>query len=167
MAPRAWSTNGSDRAAGFTLTELVLVIAILGILASVGFVRLFDTSSFQEDFFVEDVQSALAWARKLAVASGCEVQVTIGAAGYELRQRPGCSGPGFTQPVSHPSTGTPGYASSAPAGVALSSSVSPIIFDALGRARNAGGSVVDVTISVGSRTLDAVGETGFVHAPGA
>jgi MSHA pilin protein MshC len=167
MPPRVSSTSGAEGAAGFTLTELVIVIAMLGILASVGVVRYFDTTSFQEDFFVEDVRGALGWARKLAVASGCEVQVTIGGGGYELRQRPGCTGGGFSVPVSHPTTGTPGYASSAPTGVSLSSNVSPIVFDGLGRARNSGGAVVDVTISVGGRTLNTVGETGFVHAPGA
>jgi hypothetical protein len=35
--------------------------------------------------------------------------------------------------------------------------------DALGRALNSGGTVTDVTVTVGSRTLSIVGETGFVY----
>ena len=52
-----------------------------------------------------------------------------------------------------------------PAGTALASSVDPIIFDALGRARDATLAVSDATVSVGGTSITVVGETGFAFDP--
>jgi MSHA pilin protein MshC len=150
---------------GFTLTELVTVIALLAILAAVVGPRFFGTDSFHERFALDSVRAALGYAQKLAVASGCEVQVSFARGGYELRRREGCTSGGFTAPVRHPGTGASGYAETPSAGVSLTTSVDPLVFDALGRARDAGGSVVDATITVGARTLAVAGETGLVYVP--
>ena len=139
------------------------MIAILGVVAAIAAPRFFGTLEFRERFFADDVRAALSYAQKLAVASGCEVQVTINATGYELRQRSGCTGGGFTQDVTHPGTGAASYGGTRPPSVTLSSSESPILFDALGRARDALGAITDVTVLVGPRTVSAVGETGFVY----
>ena len=45
----------------------------------------------------------------------------------------------------------------------MSSSASPIIFDALGQALNSSGTVTDFTVTVGGTLdIDVVGESGFV-----
>jgi MSHA pilin protein MshC len=157
--------RGRPHEAGFTLTEIVVVLAVLAILAAVAAPRFFSRPGFTERFYFEDVRSALGHARALAIASGCEVEVQLGAAGYELRQRASCASGAFTQAVANPTTGAPPYAAAPPSGIALSSSLNPVIFDALGRARSAGGVVTDVTVMVGTRQLAAVGETGLVVTP--
>jgi MSHA pilin protein MshC len=150
---------------GFTLTELVTVIALLGITAAVVAPRFFRTDEFHERFAADAVRGALGYAQKLAVASGCEVQVSLLASGFQLRRRTGCTAGAFGADVPDPGTGAPGYAVALPAGVALAASTSPLVFDALGRARDGASSVVDVTVTLGARTLLVDGETGFVHAP--
>ncbi len=150
---------------GFTLTELVLVIAVLGGLAVVAGPRFFGTREFDERLFFDETWAALRYAHKLAVATGCETQVSIVANGYSLAQRSGCDAGLFDRPVVHPGTTDPAYTGTAPPGVTLSSDVSPFRFDALGRARDGGGSVTDVSLTVGARTLVVAGETGFVGVP--
>jgi MSHA pilin protein MshC len=160
-APRARLGSGD----GFTLTELVVTIAILGALALVGAPRFFGTREFDDRFFFDDTWNAMRHAQKLAVATGCGVQVTIAASSYALHQQPACSGASYTLDVQHPGTGASSYARSAPGGITLSSDISPFIFDGLGRAVDPSGTVTDVSLTVGSRTLQVAGETGFVYTP--
>jgi MSHA pilin protein MshC len=157
--------RGAAGEAGFTLTEIVVVLAVLAILAAVAAPRFFSRTGFTERFYFEDVRSALGHARALAISSGCEVEVQLGAAGYQLRQRASCTSGAFTQAVANPATGAAPYSAAPPSGVALSSTLNPVIFDALGRARSSGGTVTNVTVTVGTRQLAAVGETGLVYAP--
>jgi len=162
---RVGGGRGLPRAAGFTLVEIVVVLAMLAILAAVAAPRFFNQSGFQERFYSEDVRSALGHARALAIATGCEVQVTLASTGYALRQRASCTTGAFTQGVANPATGVAPYGAAPPTGVALSSTLDPVVFDALGRARSSGGVTSNVTVTVGTRQLTAVGETGLVSAP--
>ena len=61
---------------GFTIVELILVIVIIGILAAVVGPRFFTRSNFDERFYFEEVLSTVRYAQKLAVASGCRIQVS-------------------------------------------------------------------------------------------
>ena len=161
----AWAGGGGRSAAGFTVLEIVVVLSLLAILASAAAPRFFGRSGFDERFFVEEVRSALGHARAVAVATGCEVQVALGASGYALHQRAACTSGGFDRAVPDPGSGSGACAGAPPAGVALGSSVDPIVFDTLGRARTASGIVSDATIGIGSSTLVASGETGLVYTP--
>lgn len=159
LAPGRWRR-------GFTLVELALVISILGIVAAIAAPRFFTRTAFEEPFFVQDVLSGLRYAQKLAVASGCDVQVSFTPAGsYTLLQRTACRAGAFAQAVPHPGTGEPAYTGAAPAGTVLASTVDPIIFDALGRARNGGLVVSDASVTVGATVLSVVGDTGFSFDP--
>lgn len=146
---------------GFTLVELVTVILLLGILTVVAVPRFFDLRFFQEKGFSDETLAALRYAQKLAVASGCAVQVNIAADGYALYQRDpadgNCTTGGFSFPVPRPA-GSGAFAAVAPSGVTLSP-VTALTFDALGRASAA------VDITVGERTFRVVGETGYVYEP--
>jgi MSHA pilin protein MshC len=167
-APTAYGAAlGTARVrAGVTLVELALGIAIMGILAAVAAPRFFSKPAFEEAFFVQDVVAALRYAQKLAVASGCDVRVSFTPpGGYALAQMQACRAGPFSQPVANPGTGEPSYSNQAPAGTALASSVDPLIFDALGRARDAALAVSDATVTVGGTTLTVVGETGFAFDP--
>jgi MSHA pilin protein MshC len=157
--------RGRPRDAGFTLVEIVVVLAVLAIVAAVAAPRFFSRTGFQERFYFEEVRSALGHARALAIASGCEVEVALASTGFTLRQRASCTTGAFSQAVANPATGATPYSAAPPAGVALSSTLDPVIFDALGRARSSGGVVTNVTVTVGTRQLGAIGETGLVYAP--
>ncbi|MBD1401411.1 GspH/FimT family pseudopilin [Pelovirga terrestris] len=137
----------------FTLIELVVVMVILGILAAVAVPVFFDLDTYKERAAYDEVASALRYAQKLAVASGCEVQVALAAGGYAIKQRAGdCHTGTFTVISGHPVT------SGSFPGVTISPTAS-IIFNAMGR------SDAGTTINVGTHAITIVAETGYVDAP--
>ncbi len=75
---------------GFTLVELVMTLVIIGILAAVVGPRFFDRQVFDERLFFEETVSAVRYAQKLALASGCDVQVSIDSLGYRLLKERDC-----------------------------------------------------------------------------
>ncbi|AZZ44891.1 prepilin-type cleavage/methylation domain-containing protein [Pseudomonadaceae bacterium SI-3] len=76
------STLSSSLQHGFTLVELIMVIVIMGILAAVVGPRFFDRQSFDERFYFEEAFSAFRYAQKLAVASGCSIEIQLEQDGY-------------------------------------------------------------------------------------
>ncbi len=154
--------RASGSRAGFTLVELVAAIAILAIVGAVAAPRFFEGGAeTRGDLFRAELLAGLRYAQKLAVATGCATQVSVASSSYAITQLAGCSGSSYTLAVVDPATGDAAYARSAPAGVALASTTNPIRFDALGRALDSTGAVSGATVSVGSRTITVVGETGL------
>ncbi|CAG7856303.1 hypothetical protein MCAMS1_00729 [biofilm metagenome] len=150
---------------GFTLIELVMVIVLLGILSATVLPKFFAVSDFQQQAFFDDTLNAVRYAQKLAVATGCKVQVSITANTYTLNspanrsQCPGTAAATFSSNIRNPGTGAASYTHSQ-SGVALTSSPTTFYFDALGKAS------ADVTLTVaGSKTIVVVRDTGFVYAP--
>jgi MSHA pilin protein MshC len=73
------------RMRGFTITELVVVIVIVGILAVVALPRMFTRISFDALRFYDDAQAAVRYAQKLAIAGRCNsVQVQTTASSIQL-----------------------------------------------------------------------------------
>lgn len=147
---------------GFTLVELILVMLLLGVISVVIVPRFFMVGDYQVRGYYDDVVSACRYAQKLAVVSGCDVQISTSASGYILSKRQVCdTSSGFTRiqrlPGKDVDTVPP------PAGVSLSSAV--ILYSPLGSAMNSSRVVTDFTLSVGSRSFNVVGETGFVDTP--
>jgi MSHA pilin protein MshC len=154
----------NNKQKGFTLVELVMLMVILSILSSTALPKFFSKNSFAERAFFDDTLNAVRYAQKLAVATGCSVQVSILSNSYTLTRQgasgsTSCpSGSTYSLSVPHPSSGDNSYSGAEP-DVSLTSSVPSFIFDALGSAST------NVTLTVGSKTISVVAETGLVYVP--
>jgi MSHA pilin protein MshC len=119
---------------GYTLVELVLVIAILAIVAAFAAPRFFDQSAFDERGYADALAGAMRAAQKAAIASGCSARVQIDATGYRARLQAasgnGCDPADTTWPV--PVALPDGDAVQGPARAGVSPSTASITFDARG-----------------------------------
>ncbi|MCP4188421.1 MAG: type II secretion system protein [Gammaproteobacteria bacterium] len=146
---------------GFSLIELVVVMLLLGILSLFAMGRLFDQNQFAARGFFDDMVTAVRFAQKLAVSTGCEVQVLITSTSYQLRQSSSCTAGDFTNLVPNPANRANDYLNNdMPDGYSLSSAT--ILFNWLGVPSSGVDTVV--TFSGGSTPLSftVYGQTGLV-----
>lgn len=145
---------------GFTLVEMIVTLIIVALIAAVTGPTFFSLGAFQESGFYDETVSALRYAQKYAVASGCTVRVQTTTTGFTL-YRPAavgnCNTPGsYTTPLTDPSGNATTFTRTAPGGVTLTAA--DFTFSASGTASNT------LAINVGNRQLTVIGETGFVRA---
>ncbi len=149
---------------GYTLIELVTVIVILGILAAIAVPRFSDRVVFEERGFYEEVVASLRYGQKIAVGSGCPVQISIDANGYALAQQSVLANrcdPGdvsWAVPVLLPDGQA--AAGTTPTGVTLG----PVVtyqFDGLGKTDLG----TDLTVSIGSSSLIVQAKSGYILTP--
>lgn len=145
-------------AKGFTLVELIGVIAIAGILAAVAAPRFFNTNTFASRGYFDAAAGFLRYAQKLAIARHGGVSVLVAANGLTLCRVTTSPCPSASQ-IPGPDGNTP-YQLSLPNGVSQTGSISSISFDAQGRP-NVGASL-SITGDQ-TRTLTVEAETGYVH----
>ncbi|MDT8281178.1 MAG: GspH/FimT family pseudopilin [Gammaproteobacteria bacterium] len=149
-----------SRANGFTLIELIMVIVVLGALSLFVAPRFNSKTSFDTLSFHQELKTAIRFAHKLSIASGCAVQVTLSANSYALfYPDTTCNPPDAfgTNPVSHP-VQSGAYAGSSPSGVSITS-FGNFFFTASGAPSNSG----TITLNPGGRQIVVNPLTGFVQ----
>jgi MSHA pilin protein MshC len=81
---------------------MLTVIVLLGILGVVALGRIGDQGKAAARGFFDDTMSAVEFAQKLAISSGCDVRVLTTASGYQLFQSSACANDDFANLVDNP-----------------------------------------------------------------
>lgn len=152
---------------GFTLVELIMVMVLMGILATVALPR-FNFSGFNEVGFRDKLKATLEFARKSAVAqrritcialAGNSLALTIDDVPTDAPGAGACPRQ-LVLPASDAACGGPTNAVCAPNGVVLAGPAA-ISFDPLGRPSAA--AAYTVTGGTSSDTITVEAESGYVH----
>jgi len=139
---------------------LIIVIVLLSILSVFALGGLFDQDEFAARGFFDDTVNAVRFAQKLAISTGCEVQVGISAAGYQLLQKgpPDCATGAFIA-VKNPANRGNNYLNLS-SGFSLSPATT-ITFNALGIPGS--NSTITVSGAATSYSFTVNGQTGLVY----
>ena len=135
---------------GFTLIEMVVVILLVGILSAIVIPRIsFD--SFRETGGFQQGIAMIRFGQKLAISSGCQVDVSLGASSCTLTFN-GCTG----ATIPNPATGGTNFCANSNPGV------SPTVNFSF---NNIGSPITgQQTINFGAgRTVTVEANTGFAH----
>ena len=143
---------------GFTLTELIMVLVLISIVATIALPRFFGRASFDERALFDDTLNAVRYSQKLAVATGCKIRVTFDNSRYQVLHENSCGSDSFTNQlaVKHPADPDQGYTGSQ-ANVVITAANDSTTFNALGQAE------ANNTIIIGNRQLSIIAETGFSY----
>ena len=156
----------SNRLAGFTLIELIMVLVVLAALSAFAIPRFTQQSTFSSSTFYQELITAIRFANKLSIASGCQIQVAITATRYDLYYPNNADGNANTcdppaafgsNPVLNPSK--PGsYSGTAASGVTITG-FGNFYFGTSGEPSNAG----TITVNPGNRQIIIHPDTGFIQ----
>ena len=167
-AVKAFLANGTPSQRGFTMTELITVMVIIGVLAAMVAPRFFDRNTFDSRGFYDQTISTLRYAQKTAISQHRLVCVAFAPNSITLMQVASgstCPGTSPANSLANPS-GQPSYAITAPSGVTLSG-YADFNFDALGKPRDTAGVSLAaqqvITVSAYATPIRVEMETGYVH----
>ena len=112
--------NKSDNS-GFSLIELLTVVILIGILGVIALGRLGNQDGIAARGFFDDTVTAVRFAQKLAISTGCPVRVVTTATSYRLfQQATDCTTGAFTRTVANPANRSLAYENiDMPAGFSL------------------------------------------------
>ena len=154
---------------GFTLTELVTVIVIAGILGAIIYNRI-SITSFGVNGYTSEVKSAVRYAHKLAVAQRTNIYVNVAASSVALCYNPGCTTPVHALGGSLCNPNANDFNLCAPGGVTATTIPVPFYLDSLGRphitsttALAASSLTIVLSDGTDSGTITIEPQTGYVH----
>jgi MSHA pilin protein MshC len=153
-------TRSAARSAGFTMVELVTVMVVASILAVFALPKLTNTHGTDERSFYDEVQTALRYGQKIALASRRNVCVRVANPNVSLLYAVGAACAAGNPAVPVPGGAAAAYTITAPTGVA----VGPNGFFQFDSA-NSGSPLPNAShlITVGNRTVTVEINTGYVH----
>ena len=162
MPPRAPHRVEAAGAGGYTLVELVVVMAVAGILAAYIAPRFWNQQSFSDRGYTDELAAALRSTQKAAVITGCAAQLSLAANSYVATQQAASGNscnPADTS-WSTPLLGADGspMQDTAPANT-TAGPTGVFRFDTQGRLSSSPGA----TITVGTHTITIVTGTGLVQ----
>lgn len=150
------------RPSGFTIAELAVTIAVIGILSAIVLPVLSDRAFIDARGHGDRLRSLLQFAQKLAIAQRRNVCVTFSAGTATVtKAAAGGAAQACTLDVADPTSGAASLVANPPAGVTVSPSVATLTFNALG----AVGAAATVDVAAGGQTtrIEIEGATGYVR----
>jgi MSHA pilin protein MshC len=144
--------RAANQQSGFTLTELIMVIVILGILSVAAMPMWFSKADFEARGYFDEVLQAARYAQKMAVVSNCNVEFALTGTGATLRILASPHDHCAETAVLLPGKGT---VITKPTGV--SSNTAIVIFQPFGDV-NSG-----TVINIGDHSMEIHAATGFVE----
>jgi len=140
------------------------MLIVLGLLAAVSAPRFFQLNTFEERGFFDEALSAVRYAHKLAITSGCHVRVRLDASGYSITSQANCTSGAFSD-IRHPATGQAAYTGSPPGSITVTGGLD-FYYDKIGQPRTLAGALLGATSSVdiGPRRVTVEPVTGFAHS---
>lgn len=147
---------------GYTLVELVVVMAIAGVLAAFIAPRFWTQQTFSERGYADELAAALRFTQKAAVITGCPARLTLTSTSYAGAQQAAagntCNPADTTWTTALIGADGTAIQNSAPS--ATTSSPAGIFqFDTQGKLSSSPAT----TITVGSRTITIVAASGLVQ----
>lgn len=155
VAGYAFSISSVLKQRGFTLTELITVMVIVGIIAAVAVPRFFERNTFDSRGFHDQVISTLRYAQKSAIAQ--HRFVCVGFAANSITLTYGATAACGSN-LAGPAGQTP-YTVAAPTADVTLSGGTPFSFNPLGSASAA----QSITVSGIATPITVVADTGYVQ----
>ena len=148
------------RRGGFTLTELIVTLVILGILAIAIVPRFLDRSTFDSRGFHDETLAILRYAQKTAIAQRRNVCVAFTSTSITLTIAKVAGNTAICTEDLAGANGVRPYSITAPSGVTYTSTPNAFTFTALGQA------TAGQTFRVSGVAMDIIveAETGYVHS---
>jgi len=149
---------------GFTQVELVVVIAIAGLLAAVAMPRFVGRDAFDSRGFHDQATGVVRYAQKTAIAWRRQIFVCVGATTITAGVAAGCGTP-IPDPTARAATPQPLIAGPAPSGVTLSP-IGNFSFDGMGRPSPNAAMTITLNSTIAgdpARQIVIEAETGYVH----
>jgi prepilin-type N-terminal cleavage/methylation domain-containing protein len=147
---------------GYTLVELVVVIAVAGILSAYIAPRFWTQQTFSDRGYADELAAALRATQKAAVITGCPAQLTLTPTSYAAAQQAAsgnaCNSADTTWSTTILTADGSAIQDTAPANTAASPS-GVFQFDTQGRLSSSPAT----TVAVGTHTLTIIAGTGLVQ----